>query len=61
MQPVWNLKLLWKSFRLHGNLQRDLAVAALQTILHMWKWYLLINENLINAKQVLRYWLFFKQ
>ena len=25
----------------------------------MYKRYLLINENLINAKQTLRYWLFF--
>ena len=24
-------------------------------------WYLLINANLINAKQMLRYYLFFKQ
>ena len=30
-----------------------------KTLLHMYKRYLLINENLINAKQTLRYWLFF--
>ena len=27
--------------------------------MHMCKWYLLINANLINVKQMLRYWLFF--
>ena len=32
-----------------------------KTLFHMCKWYLLINANLINAEQMLRYWSFFKQ
>ena len=45
------------SFRLHGNLHGDLA----RLSMHMCKLYLLINVNLINAKQMLRYWLCFRQ
>ena len=51
-------------FRLHGNLHGDFIAATFQTIarlLHMCKGYLLINANLINAKQMFRCWLFFKQ
>ena len=62
---VWNLKLLWNvvpvtwqfTWRFHcGNFLNNR-----KTLLHMCKWYILINANLINAKQMLRYWLFFKQ
>ena len=65
LKLVWNLKPLWNvvSFTgqftwkfYHGNFQNNS-----KTLLHMCKWYLLINVDLINAKQMLRYWLFFKQ
>ena len=52
------------SFRLHGNLHGYFTEATFQTIarlLQMCKWYLLINAILINAKQMLHYWLFLKQ
>ena len=43
-------------FHLHGNLQGDFTVATFQTIArHMYKWYLLINANLIKAKLMLCY------
>ena len=32
-----------------------------KTQLHIRRWYLLINANLIDVKQMLRYWLVFKQ
>ena len=49
------------SFRLHGNLYRFHCgnfPNNSKTLLHMYKSYLLINANLINGKQMLRYWLF---
>ena len=56
-----NLKLLSKivpfTRRFHcGNFPNHS-----NTLLHMCKWYLLINANSINAKQMLCYSLFFKQ
>ena len=65
LKLVWNLKPLWNvvpftwqfTWRFHcGNFPNNS-----KTLLHMCKWYLLINANLIDAKQMLRYWLFFKQ
>ena len=65
LRPVWNLKPLWNvvpftwqfTWRFHcSNFPNNR-----KTLLHMCKWYLLINANLINAKHMLRYWLFFKQ
>ena len=73
LRPVWNLKPLWNvvpltwqfhcgqpwnlkpfTWRFHcGNFPNHS-----KTLLHMCKWYLLINVNLIDAKQMLRYWLF---
>ena len=45
------------SFCLHGNLHGDFTAATCQTIARLYcKWCLLIN-----AKQMLRYWLFSKQ
>ena len=65
LKPVWNLKPLWNvvlftwqfTWRFHCSSFPNNS----KTLLHMCKWYLLINANLINAKQMLRYWLFFKQ
>ena len=59
-QP-WNFKPLSKivpfTWRFHcGNFPNRS-----KTLLHMCKWYLLINANLIDTKQMLCYWLFFKQ
>ena len=54
LKPVWNLKPLWNvvlftwqfTWRFHcGNFPNNS-----KTLLHMCKWYLLINANLINAK-----------
>ena len=65
LKLVWNLKPLWNvvpfiwqfTWRFHcSNFPNNR-----KTLLHMCKWYLLINANLTNAKQMLRYWLFFKQ
>ena len=60
-QP-WNLKPLLKivpfTWRFHGSNFPNHS----KTLLHICKWDLLINAaNVINAKQMLRYWLFFKQ
>ena len=61
-KPVWNLKPLWNvvpftwqfTWRFHcGNFPNNS-----KTLLHMCKWYILINANLINAKHMLRYCLF---
>ena len=50
------------SFCLHGNLHGDFNFPNNgKALLHMCKWYLVINANLINVRQMLRYWLFFKQ
>ena len=65
IKPVWNLKPLWNvvpftwqlTWRFHCSNFRNNS----KTPLHMCKWYILINANLINAKQMLRYWLLFKQ
>ena len=41
------------SFRLHGSLHGDVNFPNnSKALLHMCKWYLLINANLINAKQM---------
>ena len=44
------LRFHCSNFLNHGN-----------TLLHMCKWYFLINVNLIDGKQMLRRWFFFKQ
>ena len=52
------------SFRLRGSLRRELTALTFQTIARLYcmcKGYFLINANLTNAKQMFRYWLFFKQ
>ena len=54
LKPVWNLKPLWNvpftwqfTWRFHcGNFPNNS-----KTLLHMCKWYFLINVNLINAKK----------
>ena len=54
LKPAWNSNRFEKLFCLHGNLHGDFTVTTSQTIarlLHMCKWYILINENLINAKK----------
>ena len=64
LKPVWNLKPLWNvvlftwqfTWRFHCNNFPNNSKALLHTCI-----YLLINANSINAKQMLRYWLFFKQ
>ena len=65
LKPVWNIKPLrnvvlftWQfTWRFHcGDFPSNS-----KALLHMCKWYLLINAKLINAKQMFRYWLFFKQ
>ena len=59
LKPLWNvIPFTWQfAMRFHcSNFPNNS-----KTLLHMCKWYLLINANLINAKQMLRYWLFFKQ
>ena len=58
-KPLWNVvPFTWQfTWRCHcGNFPNNS-----KTLLHMWKWYLLIDANLINAKQMLRYWLFYKE
>ena len=53
LKPVWNLKSLRFeiSFRLHGSWHGDVNFPNnSKPLLHICKWYLLINENLINAK-----------
>ena len=65
LKPAWNLKTLWNvalftwQFTLRFHCSNFPSNS--KTLLHMCKWYLLVNGNLINAKQMLRYWLFFKQ
>ena len=55
LKPVWNLKPFWNvvpftwqfTWRFHcGNFPNNS-----KALLHMCKWYLLINANLINAKK----------
>ena len=55
LKPVWNLKPLWNVFpftwqftwRFHcGNFPNNSKI-----LLHICKWYLLINANLVNAKK----------
>ena len=54
-KPVWNLKPLWNvvpftwqfTYRFHCGIFPNNSKA----LLHMCNWYLLINENLINAKR----------
>ena len=60
MRPEVNSNHLEMSFRLHG----DFTAATFETLARLYCTCandLLINANLINAKQTLRYWLFFKQ
>ena len=65
LKPVSNLKLLWNvvllTWQFTWRFHCDNFSNNSKTLLHMCKWYLLINANLINAKQMLHYWLFFKQ
>ena len=59
LKPLWNVVPFTRQFiwRFHcGNILNNG-----KALMHMCKWYLLIIANLINAKQMLRYWLFFKQ
>ena len=53
MRPKNNSNRFEMSFRLHGDLHEDFTAATFETktLLHMGKWYLLINANLINAKK----------
>ena len=65
LKPVWNLKPLrnvvpctWQfTWRFHCDIFRNSS----KTLLCMWKWYVFIDANLINAKQMLPSSLFFKQ
>ena len=50
-----------KCHSVHMEIRMEISKQQQDSILHMCKWYLLVNANLINAKQMLRYWLFFKQ
>ena len=52
------------SFSLHGNLHRRFSAATFQIIAKLYCTCandILIHANLIIAKQMLRYWLLFKQ
>ena len=63
-QP-WNLRPLLKivlfPWRFHCSNFPNSKTCVNVNVLHMCKWYLLINANLINAKQMLHYWLLCKQ
>ena len=59
-QP-WNLKPLSKIVLFPWRFYCGNFPNHCKNLLHMCKWYLLINVSLTDAKQMLRYWLVFQQ
>ena len=61
----WNLKSqiasIYMAIYMEILLRQLSTFTCSKALMHMYKWYLLIIANLINAKEMLRYWLFFKQ
>ena len=50
-----------KSRSVYMAISQQATFQTIAKLLYMCKRYLLINTNLIDATQILRYWLFFQQ
>ena len=57
LKPVWNLKTLWNVFlftwQFTWRFQSGSFLNNRKALLHLCRWYLLINVNLLNATSVI--------
>ena len=61
LKPVWNLKLLWNVVPFTWQFTWRFPCTNFpnnsKALLHLWKWYPLINANLINPKKCYQWYL----